>query len=803
MIKRPVILIFISVVVGIILGETVRGWLYAIITVYCLFALLIIQFFKKHNNLRASYLKKDKIKGAVVFICVLPLIMAGAYARSKSYELRIANERHVYEELENKAITNVILEGTIKSYESDEDKLVVILKDCRVKATEEKSFTDSGDVRVYVSENEECLVKTGNEIRVYGSIKLYEHATNPGQFDSYEYNLKYGVYAYISAKELWITNERTNEYASLVSKLRLKMKETFQALYTAENAGVLTSMLIGDRSLMDEDTGFLYKNAGISHILAISGLHISLICMGFYTLMEKTAVPKHLRIILSAVFIAFFVMYAGMGISALRAGIMTFILLTSKLIRKHYDMLSSLSFAASIILIIYPHELKDASFILSVLAVTGVYVGEKLKAGMLSGCIITLVTLPAVLWFFFETSIYGPITNIVVLPICSALLIFGLMSGVLGMVSLPLGGMLAGVTHLILKFIGGVGKVISSLPYSYICTGRPSVWKVFIYYSAILGTFLVLYRKKDEEKNKIHPGALLKSIPVIFLAIVILCSPGKKSEMAFLDVGQGDSFVFLSGYESIVVDNGSSDRSSVGKYVLSPYLKYNGMTVIDYFIVTHTDDDHINGLKEILENMDRTSGNYGAHYKGNISVKNLILPTVRVKGKAYIELERLAEEKCVNVIYSKQGHSIETYDRKADFLCLAPKEAGKSENGTSLVYKLETHNYTVFLMGDADKKEEEAVIIELERINYKTEASKTVILKVGHHGSKTSSSQDFINYIRPDFSVISCGKNNRYGHPAQEIVERLTEMKSQIYCTMTNNAILVRKRTGRGHHPDG
>ncbi len=787
MIKRPLIAFFFFTLAGIYLQKIGIGFLTAALVTYAVITLSVIICFR-NKRLRAKYISKSKIYESVILLIILPFVLTGAFFRCFWHEKRTSQERKPYKILVEQNTTQVILEGKVKSIDRNEDKLILILKKCKVRAPENSEYTDAGNVRVYLEPDAEEEVCVGNEVRVFGKIKLYEHATNQGQFDAYEYNLKSGTYAYISSKEVWITDERCDKYRTFVSGLRERMRMTFSALYSEENAGIMTAMLVGDRGLMDEETGLLYKNAGISHILAVSGLHISLICMGLYELLARLFVPKRCRIVIAVLFLSFFVVYTGMGVSALRAGIMMCVLLLSKLLRRHYDMPSSLAFAATIILFINPYEVKDASFILSVLAVAGVYFGGRLKAGYFSGGIITLVSLPAVLWFFFETSLYGTITNIIVLPLCSAILVLGLLSGVFGIIFLPLGGMFAGAVHLLLGVIKTAGELISRLPYSFVCTGRPEMWKIVVFYAVFL-LATAFFAKKRKAAVKVA----LTMAPFLLLLFV----NGNKHSFSFLDVGQGDSFVLFSGRECVVVDNGSSDKGSVGKYILTPYLKYNGRTSVDTFIVTHTDDDHINGLTELLEAMEDSKNNVGksVHYNGRIEIHNVVLPKVLVKGKAYLNIEKLAEDKGVNVIYAEQGHCFMTQDGKAGFVCLAPKEAGKSENGTSLVYKLETDDFTVFLMGDADKKEEVFVLSELNKNRYKS--SKEVILKAGHHGSRTASSEELLDGLKPDCIIISCGRKNRYGHPHTETLEIIESKlpKTEVMRTDENGQIIFKKHT--------
>ncbi|MCQ2538183.1 MAG: DNA internalization-related competence protein ComEC/Rec2 [Lachnospiraceae bacterium] len=770
MVKRPLISVLIFAITGIISAQF--GILGPVISGVVIAAGLLLYWIRYKRKIRISC------------VVLMPLTVLIFYFFSVMHGKMELNGRKEYERITEGKNVMVLLEGSIKSISDNGERIALVLEKCMVKEPGDEEYVTSGGVRAYLYKDlydDYRTLEPGNKVKIYGKLATYEKPTNPGQFDSYGYNARKHIYAMVTASELWIEDERTDVIRTIVNRAGTKLEETFIRLYPEDKAGVLTAMLLGERSLMDEDTVNLYKTAGISHILAISGLHISLICMGMYSFMDKMRVPKVIRISITLVLLVFYVCFTGMGVSAVRAGIMTSVSLLAKIFRKHYDMMSALCLAALLLLAVNPAELFDVSFLLSVAAVVGVFAAERIKAGVYSGLVISLVTQPILLWFFYESSSYGTIANIFILPLSSLVILFGGLSAITGILFLPLGGMFAGITFIMLTCFEAIGKIIGSLPYSYICTGRPSAWRMIVYYGILVGSYVICEKRQQ---------ICVKGLITAAVAVVLLCFiPKNYNSMAFLDVGQGDGIVNINGKECTVIDSGSSDHGNIDKYVLAPYLKYHGITVINRAIVTHMDEDHINGIVGILERMQPvTKGKPEKDYDGSISIKNLILPKVKNENIAYTKLKNLAREKNVNIIYAEQGHSFTTNDLKCSYTCLAPFQAEKSENGTSLIYRFENDDYIIYLTGDGDKKEEKNI---WEKISAYGQNGKFTILKAGHHGSRTSSSEDFLEAVAPNMVIISCGKGNKYGHPHKEVLEILNKVSAQIRRTDTEGAIII------------
>jgi competence protein ComEC len=256
-----------------------------------------------------------------------------------------------------------------------------------------------------------------------------------------------------------------------------------------------------------------------------------------------------------------------------------------------------------------------------------------------------------------------------------------------------------------------------------------------------------------------------------------------------------------------LIDGGSSDVSQVGRYRIEPYLKANGIQCLDYAIVTHMDYDHISGLKEIIEDMAENpdNGSSKAVYNGYIRICNLILPDILKKEEAYIELVNSALDKGINVMYIRKGDTITDGEVKLTCLNPAPDYNYSSENAYSTVLSISYKKFDLLLTGDLEEAGEKMVLellksyiqkpaITAENKKYQglPFASDYDILKVAHHGSKNSTPEAFLNVIKPEVSIISCGKNNRYGHPAPQLLKRLQEAGSAIINTSQSGAVTIK-----------
>jgi competence protein ComEC len=249
--------------------------------------------------------------------------------------------------------------------------------------------------------------------------------------------------------------------------------------------------------------------------------------------------------------------------------------------------------------------------------------------------------------------------------------------------------------------------------------------------------------------------------------VAILCLKIPRGfSITCLDVGQGDGIVVeTSKNHHYLIDGGSSNVSQVGKYRILPYLKSQGISYLDYVWVSHTDQDHISGILEIL--------GLQAKNQTSVTIGNLVLPGIEEKSQNYESLEKAGKEAGVKIYYLNAGARLK--DKDLVWKVLSPRKGeGGEENQSSLVLELTEGNFRGLFTGDIDEETEEKLINDLEDVDF---------LKVAHHGSRYSSGEKFLDVTRPEISLISCSSTNTYGHPSPETLERLTKAKSRVWCT--------------------
>ncbi len=659
-------------------------------------------------------------------------------------------------------------------------------------------------------------------------------------------------------------------------------------------------MLLGDKDLLEVEIKELYQKNGISHILAISGLHISMLCMGLFRLLRSIGSSVKLSTFITIVFLIFYICYTGASTSSLRAGIMCIVLLGAKLLRHNYDLLSSLALAAILVTAIRPMEITSAGFLLSFGAVIGVAIAKAIEekliqkkvseleeenldkkeiedfekenyfvicrlkkywkkkkeskslwwSPLLFSGIIQLVTTPISLWFFYELSPYSILLNVIILPFVSFILGGGVISILLGLFVPSLAKFSVGGTYFLLSFYEWIGEHTLKLPYSFVLVGRPSILQIILYYGVLFVLWNVFFVKEEKEevileqelvrnyswdikkikfsskqlygKNYFYETSKQKNmirqiydkfsemkystyVRKLFLCVGIIAfvsclvfSKTYETELVFLDVSQGDAmFLQTETGKTLLFDCGSSDVLNVGTYRLTPMLKQRGILLLDIVSVSHIDSDHINGIKELLEEMPLYEGEeeFRKNYKGSIGIKTIVLPKVTEPSEEYVALVELAKEKKVEIIYMEVGEPL--YQEDGILIeCLSPSNAKQSENDTSLVYLLQMKDLVVWMMGDAGVEVEQEIIERIGRKAVEQLKNKFCVLKVGHHGSKTSSGEAFVKAIEPEVAIISCGYQNKYGHPHTQVLEVLEKVESEICRTDLQGAIKIKRKKG-------
>ena len=572
----------------------------------------------------------------------------------------------------------------------------------------------------------------GTVIQVKGNATGFAMPSNPGAFNTKVYYNSLKIKGKIKPDSIKIIKADYDKILSYTGKLSDMLENNYKKICSDKYSSVFSAMILGKKDELDDGLETLFSDNGIGHILAISGLHISLIGMALYKLIKRTGAGDILSMAVSVTIIGLYGIMTGNNVSTVRAVVMFFAMVYSNVAEKTYDIASASALAAIVSLFDAPLLLFNCSFLLSYLAIIGIaYIfpaiknifeyNSKLLDGFIASLSIQLAALPVNLIYFFGAAVYS------------------------------------------LKFFEILCGICSKIPSSVWTPGRPSGANIVIYYLVIL-IFLMQPFKKKRIWNI---GIIIPSIAAVSIRLHFYF------EMTFIDVGQGDG-IYMETPEgtTVLIDGGSSDNKKLYEYTLEPFLLSKGRKKLDAVIVTHCDNDHISGIRKIFT-------------EDNIKVKTLYMPSTTMTDEVYTELIELAVESGTDIKYIYEGYSM----TEKDFYmyCLHPEyEYDTSErNDYSTTLYIRYDNFSALLTGDISGEVESNILQK-----YK-DFPQVTILKAAHHGSRFSNTEDFIEEFAPQNIVISCGKDNSYGHPHRETIERFENKGIPWLTTMENGAITV------------
>ena len=646
----------------------------------------------------------------------------------------------------------------------------------------------------------------GMHVRLEGMLVLPELPRNPGQFNRRIYESGKKIDFYLENPTVLEVKEQRSGVREVVEIWKTEMMNRCEKIYPDAEASILEAMLFGEKRELSGDIKELYQAAGISHVLVISGLHISLLALAVAGILRRLGFPMPVWVILSVGVLAGYGILIGQPTTAVRALLMFFVLQGARLLGRSYDLLSALAFAGILMLLDNPDLILDGGCRLSFCAVIGVgwYVSEKNKifrsigekekrknrgkggkgssAGAIlenirAGWYLWLFTLPVMLDTFYQVSVVGILWNLVAIPLLPVIIASGGLGVVLAGWNIFLGSLAGSPAYGMLQLYQEIGNISEKLPVGMWTPGQPSKPVIAGYYLVIFLLVLVekqlIKREKRWKIRKIFPGMELCSM---LLLLLLMAHPWQQREkITFLDVGQGDASLLQSGGQTLLLDGGSTSQKNVGTYVILPYIKQQGISCLEAVVLTHTDQDHINGVTEVLEEGK----------KGWLTVKNLMYPYWMEGTEQGKQLKKLAEEAGASCRKIRAGDRLTI--GKAEAVVLYPKEQEKiaEPNAGSLVLFWKWEGVRAMFTGDLPEEKERELLQNLPACE---------ILQVGHHGSATSTCREFLEQVQPSLAVISCAMKNRYGHPSPDTVDRLKKTGCEIRYTMKSGAITIRKR---------
>ena len=650
----------------------------------------------------------------------------------------------------NYKVNDNIIIGYIDKLNIDGNKLTLTIK------AKEKVI-----VNYYIKNKEEMKkiskYKLGDKLNVKGTFSEPIKNTNFNLFNYKKYLLSQKIYWVVSADKI---NKISNN-KRFIYKIKNFIFNRINNIKKSKN--YLEIFILGDNTNLDSNIKISYQNNGISHLFSISGMHVGVISGIILFLLNKFFKNKSINTIIVCLFLLFYMLLIGFKASIVRATLFFILININKKIK--IKTLNLFIILTMIMLIINPYNIYDSAFLFSYsISFSLILLNKKtsnkntyIKKILYISYISFLVSFPILINNYFSINLlsifnnllFVPLVSIIIFPVSLITFIFPIFDNFL---------------YILLHFMEQLSLFLNNIKYFTFIMSKPNIIVIVLYYIII---FLILIKEKF----------IYKLIFIIMVLIHINYNYiNSKFFVTFLDVGQGDSSLMLFPHNkgSILIDTGGTvnyytedwkKRKNEYKIVTSiivPYLKSIGIKKLDYLVLTHGDYDHMGEAINLVNNfkVDKVIFNCGEY---NDLEKELI---------------KVLDRKNINYYSGIKELNIDKY--KLQFLNTGEYD---NENDNSNIIYTEINNYKFMLMGDAGIEREKDILnkYNLETIDF---------LKVGHHGSDTSSSKEFINSINPKYSLISVGKNNRYGHPKDSILEILRN--SKIYRTDQDGSIEIK-----------
>lgn len=624
---------------------------------------------------------------------------------------------------------NKELYGIITDYKKSDDKTVITVK---------------GKEKVLINYYNNINVSYGDTIYVKGKFYKPKSNTNFNLFNYKNYLLSNNIKYIVNANHIKIIKKNNSIFYNLKNKL-LKRIELI-----TNSKGYIKTFIYADKSLIDDEMNDNYRKLGISHLFAVSGMHVSLFSVILLKILKKF--NDKIKYFIVIIFLFLYLFLTNYTISMLRAVFQFILILLNKYFNLNIKNSNIVIFLFSIFLIINPYNIYNIGFLFSfIVSYTLIYKSKLLTEDYLTNLLKSSIlsffsSMPILVNNFFMVNfasiilniIYIPFVSYILFPLCILTVIFPFLDK---------------FTYFFINIFESFTNIFSSNNLLTFYVSKMNIFLVIIYY------FIFIWVLKNK-KN------IIKKILVVFIFLIFLINNNRfvlNSEISFIDVGQGDCTLIRIKNKNVLIDTGGNINYDISKNTLEPYLKSVGVKKIHFIIISHGDFDHMGCAQSFVN---------------NFNVENVIF-----NNGEYNDLENdlIKVLKKKNIKYYKNIELINIENIKFQFL--NSSMIYDNENDNSNVIYMNLNNYKILFMGDASTKREEDIIN-----NYNL--SNIDILKVGHHGSKTSSDKLFIDKINPVYSIISVGENNKYGHPNLNVLENLKD--TIIYRTDKNGEIKIK-----------
>lgn len=805
--KRPIFVAVIGFIIGILMG------LYFEFSIVFFYIFMIAIYFIVKKVLKSKrkfklisfrrYFRYFKlyITKKVIILFIISSIISNAMVLWQNQKYQ-----SLYQDNETLNIIGIII--------SNKEELEYQDRYC-VKVIDANQNTKYKGTKLYLKLSKKIELEYGDKVEVTGSFIEPKVSRNYGGFSNKEYLKTLKIYGTVKAENVSvIAKNQANIIFMLANNVKIKLEENIDNLLEQEKASIFKGILLGDTSNIEDEIQESFRNSNISHILAVSGMHVAYIILGINLLFRTGLGKRQTRYLVILVLICYMFL-TGFSPSIVRAAIMGIIVTLGGIFHRKNDIWTSISFSLLLLLLQNPFAITSIGLQLSYLGTIGIIVfhskvlnflkriniknpkikyaipkkltsiTDKIKEILAVTISAQIAILPVMLYHFNLIGIYFLITNLLISIVIGPILILGIIVIAISFFAFPISKVLSIILNLGIIVLLDISK-IGDLPLSKIYLPTPSVWQITLYYIFlfVLNFIYSLYNSKEVTSTKrrfrnllalfkhkiwIKRKKYLKILTLVTSLIIIVLSVFPRNlKIHFVDVGQGDcTFIVTPKNHTILIDGGGSilGEFDIGKSTLLPYILDRGYTSIDYILISHFDQDHVGGILSILE---------------EIKVGQVIITRQSENSENYQKFLEQVENKKIKVKQVKKGDRV-IIERNLFVDILWPQEeqiADNPLNNNSMVAKLQYFDFSMLFTGDIEKIAEQQ-ILEVTTSEY----LRADILKVAHHGSNTSSTSEFINAVKPKIALIGVGKNNNFGHPAEEVIDRFQSIKTEIYRT--------------------
>ena len=785
--KRPLFIVTLGAISGIIVGM----YLPKIIPITYLYIVIILLIkvyelkSKKIKNILCKFIitNMDIILLYSITLCILSTLI---YNENQNYNNK-------YKKYDNQEIN---IKGIIISDIKEKEYKYVF----KVKVESINGVKKYKDDYVLINLKKTSLIKAkyGEKIILKGTYEEPSKARNYKGFDYKNYLKTEKIYGIVNSENIKKIIEKDNvSFIDLINNWSIKkLQENLQKLLPNKTAPLAMGVLLGYVDYIDDEITTDFKDSNLTHMLAISGENTAYVILILNVLLNKKIFGNKGQKLITIIVMVIFMKITGMTLSVIRAGITCIIYMLASLVYRKADVINTISIACLLTLLENPFSIFNAGMQLSYAGTISIILfydilDKKIKTknkilkyileSMALSFSANIFIIPIMAYQFNTVSLTFLFSNLLASPVIGIATIAGVITSIVSFFSIKIAKLPAIILNISLQLVIKIAKFFADISISKIVVTTPSIYVIiFIYLLEIVSLYLYklpkekLYYIKNKYKKIFFKGISLVLISVIIIQFCTIVPQKNRLIIHFIDVGQGDSCLLETpAGMKMLIDSGGSTTANifdVGEKTLLPYLLDRKIKILDYVMISHFDEDHCQGLESVIK---------------NIKINNLVISKQSIISEEYLKIIKMSEEKKIKIIVVKRGYEIKI-DKYIGFKIYNPSDkfiddgkGGLNANAivAQMYYKMDTGCLKILFTGDIEENTEK------ELVSIYGKQLKSDILKVAHHGSKTSSTKEFLNEVKPSISLVGVGKKNKFGHPNSDVINRINQLNSKIYRT--------------------